>query len=144
MVDIVTPERRSEIMRRIKGKDTTPEMKVRRFVYGLGYRYRLHCRDLPGKPDLVFRRKQKVIFVNGCFWHQHEGCQLAYMPKSRTEFWKGKFDKNKERDKKNLADLKEMGWDVLVIWECELDDFDVLAGRVVDFLASNGQERPQG
>jgi len=135
MVDIVTPEHRSEIMRRIKGKDTTPELKIRRFVHGLGYRYRLHCRDLPGKPDLVFRRNRKAIFVNGCFWHQHEGCQLAYMPKSRTEFWKDKFYKNKVRDKKNLADLKEMGWDVMVIWECDLNDFDVLAGRVMDFLA---------
>ncbi|MGA7520902.1 MAG: very short patch repair endonuclease, partial [Acidobacteriaceae bacterium] len=108
------------MMSRIRGKDTVPEITVRRIVHALGYRYRLHCRDLPGTPDLVFRRVKKVIFVHGCFWHRHQDCPYAYTPKSRRAFWRKKFRLNKRRDLTHMAQLKKDGWRVLVVWECEL------------------------
>lgn len=106
---------RSENMRRIRSKDTRPEMAVRRIVHGLGYRYRLHRKDIPGKPDLVFPRHRKVIFVHGCFWHQHPGCQDGRLPKSNTSYWGPKLKRNVERDKTALAELSSLGWEVLVI-----------------------------
>ena len=111
-------------------------MRVRRLVHGLGYRYRLHASDLPGRPDLVFRPRRKVIFVHGCFWHRHEGCSRNRTPKSpdRREFWRNKLDGNARRDRVNQAALREMGWAVLVIWECETKDLDRLAEKVTEFL----------
>jgi DNA mismatch endonuclease (patch repair protein) len=134
-MDTLTPKDRSERMGRVRAKDTKPEMVVRRLVHSLGYRYRLHNRSLPGRPDLVFAKRRKVIFVHGCFWHRHSAsCPLTRMPKSRLDFWVPKFEGNKRRDAENEAKLKAMGWDFLVVWECQLGSLDSLGGRVRDFL----------
>lgn len=109
-MDDVNPTRRSEIMGRVRSRDTVPEMLVRRLTHGMGYRYRLHAKDLPGKPDLVFRTRRKVIFVHGCFWHRHPSCHLARTPKSRQEFWLAKFEANRQRDLKNEKALREENW----------------------------------
>ncbi|MGA3372841.1 MAG: very short patch repair endonuclease [Terracidiphilus sp.] len=101
-MDTIPPSKRSEVMARVRSKDSRPELLIRRLVFAMGYRYRLHARDLPGCPDLVFRSRQKVIFVHGCFWHPHENCALARMPKSRPEFWGPKLEGNRQRDAKNL------------------------------------------
>lgn len=123
-------------MSRIRSKDTKPEMRVRRLVHGLGYRYRLHAGDLPGRPDLVFRQRRKVVFVHGCFWHRHGGCARNRLPKSpeRRAFWRDKLNGNARRDRKNQAALQAMGWRVLVVWECETEDLVRLANRVKAFL----------
>jgi len=133
-MDTLSPAERSERMARIRSKDTRPELWVRRLVHRMGYRYRLHVESLPGRPDLVFRKRRKAIFVHGCFWHRHGGCKLARLPKSKLDFWRPKLEANRERDLKNQAALKQMGWDVLVIWECELGDLQRLAKRVEEFL----------
>lgn len=125
MTDIVSPERRSEMMRRIRSEGTSPELTVRRYLHALGYRYRLHAKDLPGSPDIVFRSRRLAIFVHGCYWHRHPDCRLAYTPKSRTEFWEDKFRANVRRDRRTAAQLEELGWRILVVWEC-----DVRAGRL--------------
>ena len=123
MADTVTPKRRSEIMSGIRSKGMKPEMTVRRLLHGMGYRFRLHRRDLPGKPDLVFPGRRKVIFVHGCFWHQHgdSGCKIARRPKSNQEYWLPKLDRNVALDAEHQASLRGQGWDVLVIWECEVN-----------------------
>lgn len=136
MVDTVSSTERSRMMRLVHSKDTRPEMLVRRLVYKLGFRYRLHESRLPGKPDLVFWGRRKVIFVHGCFWHLHIGCARARLPKSRVEFWRCKLEANQRRDVANLATLSNRGWQVLVIWECELGDLVALEDRVRDFLLS--------
>ena len=133
-MDTVSPKRRSEIMARVRGKDTGPEIVVRRLAHGMGYRYRLHRRDLPGTPDLVFVGRRKVIFVHGCFWHRHSGCAAARVPKSRYEFWLAKLQGNSERDSTNVRELCKQGWDVMVIWECELKDIARLRARIGRFL----------
>ena len=133
-MDTLTPRERSERMARVKNADTKPEMIVRRLVHGMGYRYRLHAKSLPGKPDLSFSRRRKVIFVHGCFWHRHEGCPLARLPKSRRDFWLPKLEANRLRDEKIEAELRANGWDVLVIWECELRHEADLRGRISSFL----------
>ena len=122
-------------MRRIRSKDTKPEMVVRRLLHSMGYRYRLHAKDLPGRPDIVFRGRRKAILVHGCFWHQHEACRDGHMPSTRQEFWVPKFTRNRERDKINTASLKQAGWDQLVIWECEITDLSALTEKVRSFLA---------
>jgi DNA mismatch endonuclease, patch repair protein len=126
--------KRSALMARVRGKDTKPEMTVRRTIYALGHRYRLHRRDLPGSPDLVFARQRKVIFVHGCFWHRHKGCRRTTTPKTRVRFWKSKFNANIDRDLKNIAALQAAGWKVLIIWECETIDVAALRVRVKLFL----------
>lgn len=108
-------------MSRIKGKDTKPELIVRSILHSMGYRYRLHQKNLPGKPDLVFKKYRTVIFVHGCFWHRHDGCRYAYNPKSRMKFWREKFKATVERDRKKAAELRSAGWKVIVVWECELN-----------------------
>lgn len=133
-MDSVSPRRRSEIMGLVRSRDTQPEMIVRRLVYSMGYRYRLHGKDLPGKPDLVFRSRNKVIFVHGCFWHRHSNCVLARLPKSRQDFWFPKLEANRARDKKNEKALYKAGWDVLVIWECELNIQINLKEKLQEFL----------
>lgn len=135
-MDTLTPEQRSERMGRIRGRDTTPEMAVRRLVSSLGYRYRLHVRRLPGRPDLAFAGRRKVIFVHGCFWHRHGArrCRLARLPKSRLGFWLPKLGSNSERDRRNLAALRREGWRVLVVWECQLRSLDILSRRIQRFL----------
>lgn len=119
MTDIVNPLKRAEMMAGIKGKDTRTELLVRKGLYALGFRYQLHRKDLPGKPDLVFTRHKAVIFINGCFWHGHN-CHLFKWPSTRPEFWKEKIGANKLRDEKNSAGCTTKGWKVLVIWECAL------------------------
>nr|WP_040069359.1 very short patch repair endonuclease [Pseudomonas batumici] len=136
-MDSVTPAERSHVMSLVKGKNTRPEMVVRRLVYGAGFRYRLHGAKLPGKPDLVFAGKKKVIFVHGCFWHRHKNCALARIPKSNQEFWRAKLEGNQVRDESNLQKLSEAGWDALVIWECELRNLDALEQRIRLFLAKS-------
>jgi DNA mismatch endonuclease, patch repair protein len=124
-------------MSRIRGKDTKPEVVVRRLIHGMGYRYRLHRRDLPGTPDIVFSRTRKVIFVHGCFWHRHPDsrCRLARLPKSKLDFWQNKLEGNRRRDEENEAHLAQMGWDVLTIWECQINDIKSLKTRIVSFLS---------
>lgn len=133
-MDNIPPSERSEIMSRVRSKDSRPEMLVRHLVFQEGYRYRLHARDLPGCPDLVFRSQRKVIFVHGCFWHRHGRCALARMPKSRLDFWKPKLEANKQRDARNKRRLLRAGWSVLTVWECQLRDVEKLRGRIRSFL----------
>jgi DNA mismatch endonuclease, patch repair protein len=134
MSDTLTVKERSQRMALVQGADTRPELLVRRLIHGMGYRYRLHAKELPGRPDIVFRKRRKVIFVNGCFWHRHQNCRLARLPKSRSEFWLPKLEGNRQRDAKNIAALKAAGWMVLVIWECELGDRQSLVERLKEFL----------
>jgi DNA mismatch endonuclease, patch repair protein len=122
-------------MARIQGKDTKPEIAVRRVAYGLGYRYRLHRRGLPGTPDLTFSQVKKIIFVHGCFWHQHRGCRYGYRPKSNTAFWEKKFSANRKRDTNVLKELHGLGWGVLVVWECETKKPQKLFSKLNGFLA---------
>lgn len=124
--DIVTPEHRSRIMSMIKGKNTKPEMVVRSVCHEMGLRYRLHRKDLPGTPDLVFPKHRLCIFVQGCFWHRHPGCKYAYTPKSRLEFWLPKLAKNVERDLEAQQALLTLGWRVVIIWECHTKNRDFL------------------
>ena len=128
------PDETRRRMQAIRKTDTKPELIVRKLVYSLGYRYRLYRRDLPGTPDLVFSGRRKVIFVHGCFWHQHERCRLANKPRSRTQYWLPKLERNKDRDIKNLLALRKLGWKTLVIWECETSDKDQLRERLLRFL----------
>lgn len=135
-MDTLSPAERSERMARVRGKDTKPEMLVRRLVHGLGYRYRLHRRDLPGAPDLVFPGRRKAIFVHGCFWHRHPdpSCRLARLPKSRQEFWLNKLETNLERDLRQQEQLAALGWGTLVLWECGLRDHEGLQTTITTFL----------
>lgn len=133
MTDRVSKEKRSEIMRAVKSKNTTPEMTVRKLVFSMGYRYRLHRKDLPGSPDLVFPGRKKVIFVHGCFWHGH-GCKKGAPPKSRQDYWMSKITTNKIRDKMVQALLKRQGWGVLVIWQCQLPKGQQLSRNIQRFM----------
>lgn len=130
MTDIVDRNRRSELMARIRGQDTAPELSVRRIAHRMGLRFRLHRKDLPGRPDLVFPKHRLVVFVHGCFWHRHEGCQHASTPKSRNAFWTKKFASNVDRDARQQAALRKLGWQVLVIWECEVKDAAAVERRL--------------
>jgi DNA mismatch endonuclease, patch repair protein len=132
--DIMSPEKRSALMSRIRGKNTGPEIAVRQLLHRLGYRYRLHAGDLPGRPDIVIRSRQAVIFVHGCFWHRHT-CGLAYVPKTRGEFWHNKFLQNTNRDRRTQRALKAAGWRILVVWECQAEGSPVrLELRLRKFL----------
>lgn len=119
-MDTVDTATRSKMMSSIRGKDTGPEMVVRRFLHGQGYRYRIHRKDLPGKPDIVIPRLKVCIFVHGCFWHRHPGCPFATIPKTRPEFWNEKLQKNVMRDLANIDTLEAAGWNILIVWECQL------------------------
>ena len=136
MADTLTRVERSERMGRIQNKDTKPEMRIRKIVHGMGYRYRLHKANLPGKPDLVFAGRRKVIFVHGCFWHRHPdpSCSLARLPKSKLDFWVPKLEANRQRDEANVRELEQAGWDVLTIWECQLRNEKELKIRIQVFL----------
>ena len=140
MTDIFEPRKRSEIMSRIRGRDTKPELTVRRIAHGLGLRFRLHRKDLPGCPDIVFPRHRAVIVVHGCFWHRHPGCKHASSPKTRESYWKNKFKDNVVRDTRNETALRDLGWRVMVIWECETKDHEAVADRIESFLRRNEQE----
>ena len=138
MVDSLDQAARSAVMARVRGKNTRPEMIVRKLVFAAGYRYRLHVRKLPGSPDLVFPSRKKVIFVHGCFWHRHDNCSSSRIPKSRVDFWSDKLNGNKARDQRNQRALTEAGWQVLVVWECELGELIVLQDRLRRFLGPPG------
>ena len=133
-MDIISPEKRSKIMSKIRSKNTKPEMAVRRLVHSLGYRYRLHDNKLPGKPDLVFRKHHKVIFGHGCFWHQHNSCQDGKLPSSNINYWQPKFEKNIKKDKDSQSKLEKLNWKFLVLWECEIKKRDELAKKIINFL----------
>ena len=129
MADRISAERRSWNMSRIKAANTKPEIAVRSLLHQMGYRFRIHVRSLPGKPDIVLPKYKATIFVHGCFWHQHPGCKYAYTPKSRDAFWKEKLRRNIERHGHVNRLLEEMGWSVLIVWECEVRDVDALTNR---------------
>lgn len=129
-----TPEQRSAVMRKVKSKHTAPELKLRKLLTSLGYRYRLHRADLPGKPDLVFPGRRKLIFVHGCFWHGHDCPRGARAPKNNADYWQAKIARNRARDAAHQAKLTETGWRVLTVWECEMKDDAALRKRLKDFL----------
>ena len=142
-MDTVTPEKRSWVMSRIRSTNTKPEMAVRSMLHGMGLRFRLHGRVskrihrkgiLPGKPDIVLASRRTVVFVHGCFWHRHEGCRLVSTPKTNQEFWNAKFERNVERDKRHCLELEDMGWRVIIVWECELRSLETLAERLQQLL----------
>jgi len=135
-LDVLTKEQRSRCMAAIRDRNTKPEKAIRSLIHNLGYRYRLHVSRLPGKPDLVFKSRKKVIFVHGCFWHRHFCSKGKSMPTTRIKFWKKKLTENKERDKRNRERLKELGWHSLVIWECQVkpENLDKLKTKITDFL----------
>lgn len=122
MVDVVDPATRSRMMSGIRGTNTTPELLTRKFLHSHGFRFRLHVKGLPGKPDIVLPKYRTVIFVHGCFWHQHPGCKDSVMPKSNTKFWTEKLVGNTRRDAKNIFELAKLGWQCLIVWECEVDN----------------------
>ena len=136
MTDTLSKTERSERMARVRGKDTKPELLLRSLVHGMGYRYRLHQKGLPGKPDIVFSSRRKVIFMHGCFWHRHDdpACKLARLPKSRSEFWLPKLEGNQVRDKRNIEALEQLGWASLVVWECQMRSPELVGKRVRAFL----------
>ncbi len=136
MADTISQQRRSELMSRIRSKNSKVELLVRSLVHRMGYRFRLHRKDLPGKPDLVFAGRGKVVFVHGCFWHWHPdpNCKQARMPKSRQEFWRPKLEGNRRRDRENRQKLIELGWEVLEIWECEARNPEKIQSRIRAFL----------
>ncbi|MDD2856967.1 MAG: very short patch repair endonuclease [Desulfuromonadaceae bacterium] len=136
MADRLDKERRSWNMSRIRSKNTKPEMAVRRALHAAGFRFRLHVKDLPGKPDIVLPKWKAVVFINGCFWHRHNGCKCATTPKTRTEWWNNKFERNQENDKKNIQALKNDGWNVVIVWECEIKD-DQIPAFIISKISSN-------
>lgn len=150
MPDIVTPETRSRMMSGIRGRDTQPELTVRRYLHDAGFRYRLHVSTLPGRPDIVLPRLRAVVFVHGCFWHRHQGCALAYRPKSREEFWEAKLTGNAQRDLRHEERLRDLGWHVFVVWECSIaadalanlaDELRGLRNPVERFAPKNARAR---
>lgn len=134
------PEAKRKLMARFRSKDTRPEIAVRRLLHSRGYRFRIHRKDLPGRPDIVLPGRRLVAFVHGCFWHHHDGCSVSHVPASRSEFWRAKFQANRERDERNQRLLEEAGWRVVTIWECEAVGKDL--GRVLDAIGL--PDRPAG
>ena len=134
MTDVFPIEKRSWIMSRVKGRDTKPEVLVRSFVHRMGYRFRVHRRELPGNPDIVLARHRKVIFVHGCFWHGHKGCSRSRRPTTNENFWNNKLNGNIKRDRLNCRELRRMRWKVLVVWECETKASELLLGKLERFL----------
>lgn len=140
MADTFTKEQRSKIMSRVKSTNTKPEILVRQLLHRMGHRFRLHRKDLPGKPDIVLPRHHKVIFVHGCFWHGHEGCPRAARPTTNVDFWNAKIDRNIERDGQNRRELEAEGWESLVIWQCQTRDIKALQNSLKRFLAVEDTE----
>ena len=134
MTDVFSIEKRSWIMSRVKGRDTKPEVLVRSFVHRMGYRFRVHRRELPGNPDIVLARHKKVIFVHGCFWHGHKGCSRSRRPTTNEKFWNNKLNGNIKRDRLNCRELRQMDWKVLVVWECETKASELLLEKLERFL----------
>lgn len=139
MTDVFSKQKRSIIMSKISGKDTKPEIIIRKALFAKGLRYRINYKNLPGKPDVVLPRYKTIIFIHGCFWHSHPGCKDAHLPKSNIEFWEKKISSNVERDKRNVKDLIDLGWNVIIVWECEIKkkNMENLLNRIVDSLKSN-------
>ena len=133
-MDVFSREKRSQIMSRVSGKNTKPELIVRSLLHNMGYRFRLHRSDLPGKPDITLPKYKKVIFVHGCFWHGHKDCRRSKRPTTNKKFWHEKLDKNIERDNVNIRNLKELGWGVLVVWACEVNEINQLKNKLLTFL----------
>ena len=140
MADTFTKSKRSEIMSRIGGKDTAPELRVRRLLHSLGFRFRLHCEDLPGKPDIVLPRHRKIMLIHGCFWHGHSGCPRAALPTTNTSFWEKKISGNIARDRKVQLELCSLGWELLVLWQCQLKSVELLSKRLLRFLREKDGE----
>lgn len=134
-MDTRSPEQRRRIMQAVGSKNTGPEMTVRRVLHSMGYRYRLHRKGLPGRPDIVFPGRKKAVFVHGCFWHWH-GCSKGQLPKSRQDYWEPKLRRNRERDLENLAELAALGWNTLTVWQCETREIDSLTERLARFMES--------
>ena len=132
-----TDPTRSRIMRAVPRTDTKPEVRVRKFLHRLGYRFRLHVKSLPGTPDIVLPKHRTVIFVHGCFWHRHENCRFATTPKTRQDFWQEKFDQNMERDWSNVSELENLGWRIVTIWECETKDHEVLGEQILRIFSTD-------
>lgn len=146
MTDIFSTEKRSDIMSKIRSKGTKPEIKLRKALFARGFRYRTNDKRLPGTPDIVLPKYGTVIFVNGCFWHHHPGCKIATTPKSNTEFWQNKIKRNRQRDLENYWKLGELGWEVIVVWECELShahDADLVADKLADRLHKKLHPQPR-
>lgn len=141
-MDKIAPELRSKVMASIRGRDTRPEILVRSLLHRMGYRFTVRNRKLPGSPDVCLPKWRAVVFVHGCFWHQHRPCTLARMPRSNLTYWRPKFERNRKRDREALRALRYLGWRTLVIWECQLDDLDSLIIRVTSFLRSKAVPRP--
>jgi len=141
MADVLSPEQRRRNMSRIRGRDTEPERIVRSELHRMGYRFRLHRRDLPGRPDIVLPRYGSVVFVHGCFWHRHRGCRYTTTPKTRAAFWQRKFEANVERDRQNVGELRRAGWRVLCVWECQTRNRVALARRLRSFLERTKNSR---
>jgi len=140
-MDRLTPERRSRNMARIGSRDTAPEMAVRQLLHRLGYRYRLYASYLPGRPDVVFTKRRRVVFVHGCYWHRHAGCRYAFTPKTHADFWLKKFAVNVDRDARVSRELAQSDWRALIIWSCETHDVNELSAKLIHFL---GAPRCQG
>lgn len=134
MADIFTPEKRSLIMRAIKAHNTKPELAVRSILHRMGYRFRLHRHNLPGRPDIILPKHQKIVFVHGCFWHRHRNCKLSHKPKSNQSYWNPKLERNIKRDVKNRRALARLGWKTLVLWECQTRNPDKLLSLLHRFL----------
>lgn len=134
MTDVFPESKRSWIMSRVRGKDTSPEIIVRSLIHSLGYRFRLHRKNLPGKPDIIFPCRRKLIFVHGCFWHGHDCTRGNRVPKTNDVYWKDKIGRNIERDKKHQRELSLLGWRTFVIWECQIKDVDALRSAIISFL----------
>ena len=140
MSDTVSPEQRRINMQKIRSKDTSIEIQVRKYLFSKGFRYRKNVSTLPGKPDLVLRKYNTVIFVNGCFWHMHQGCRKSRIPRSNTEYWEKKLKRNAENDRKNIAELTTAGWSVIVLWECDLKrDFDGVMQQTIKMIFSGNK-----
>lgn len=138
--DVFPAEKRSQIMSRIRGYDTQPELTVRSLVHKMGFRFRLYGEDLPGNPDIVLPRHNKVVFIHGCFWHGHRGCKRAKRPTTNIAFWRDKLNKNVTRDKRNQAELKKLGWKYLVVWQCEIGKPQSLRKKIIRFLKGRGEK----
>jgi DNA mismatch endonuclease (patch repair protein) len=143
MTDVVDPATRSRMMSGIRGKNTKPELLVRKYLHGCGLRFRLHEKKLPGKPDLVFPKYKVVVFVHGCFWHQHSGCKYASSPKSNNDFWAKKLSENVVRDLRHIEALTELGWRVIVIWECELREGQIRLDSLYSEITGKCGAKPQ-
>lgn len=140
-MDNRTPVQRSQTMSRIKSRDTLPEIEVRQLLFREGYRYRKNVSGLPGRPDIAFLGRRKAVFVNGCFWHMHKGCGNSKMPATRQTYWRNKLRNNVERDRRNYAELKALGWNIAIVWECELDNLVVLKRRLTKFLGAPSMQK---